>query len=109
MLTVLVLIGALVLGTLVVKRNQTLTAQQSHYAAAEVALGQGDYDTAISEFDAAGAYRDAPTRAQAAATTKAQQANYDAGVGGVRPGGLRRRRRCLRQGGHLPRCAATPV
>jgi hypothetical protein len=79
-LTVLVLIGALVLGTLVVKRNQTLTAQENHYATAEVALGRGDYDTAISEFGAAGTYRDAPTRAQAAAITKEQQANYDAGV-----------------------------
>lgn len=79
-LTVLVLIGALVLGTLVVKRSQTLTTQQRHYAAATVALEQGDYDTAISEFGAAGTYRDAPTRAQAAAITKEQQANYDAGA-----------------------------
>jgi hypothetical protein len=79
-LTVLVLIGALVLGTLVVKRNQTLATQQRHYAAATVALEQGDYDTAISEFGAAGAYRDAPTRAQTAALTKEQQANYDAGA-----------------------------
>ncbi|MGI8856799.1 MAG: serine/threonine protein kinase [Thermomicrobiales bacterium] len=80
MLTALVLLGALVLGTLVVKRNQTLTTQQGHYATAETALGQGDYDTAISEFGAAGTYRDAPTRAQAAATTKQQQDNYDAGT-----------------------------
>jgi hypothetical protein len=79
-LTVLVLIAALVLGTLVVKRNQTLTTQQHHYEAGAVALEQGDYDTAISEFGAAGAYRDAPTRARAAATTKGQQASYDAGA-----------------------------
>ncbi len=79
-LTALVLLGALVLGTLVIKRNQTLTTEQNHYAAAEVALGQGDYDTAIGEFGAAGTYRDAPTRAQAAAITKQQLASYDAGT-----------------------------
>lgn len=79
-LTVLVLLSAAVLGTLVVRRNMTLTAQQDHYAAADAALGRGDYDTAIAEFGAAGAYRDAPARVQAAQTAKDAQANYDVGV-----------------------------
>ena len=78
--TVLVVASALVLGTLVVRRNATLSAQQSHYAAAEAALGRGDDDTAIAEFTAAGTYQDAPARARAAQTEKAQHASYDAGV-----------------------------
>lgn len=79
-LTVIVLASAIVLGTLVVKRNQTLTAQQGHYATADIAFGQGDYDAAITEFQAAGTYRDAPARAQAAEVTKAQQASYESGA-----------------------------
>lgn len=78
--TALVLVGALALGTLVFRRNQTLTAQQNHYTAAEAALDRGDYDAAITEFRAAETYRDAPTRARAAEITKGQQAAYDAGA-----------------------------
>jgi len=78
--TVLVVASALVLGTLVVKRNTALAAQQSDYATAEAALGHGAYDTAIAAFTAAGAYRDAPSRAQSAQTEKEQQANYDTGM-----------------------------
>jgi len=78
-LTVLVIAAALILGTLVVRRNNRLAADAGHYAAAESALGQGDYDTAVAEFGAAGTYRDAPTRARAAQTEKEQRANYDAG------------------------------
>ncbi|GEM_PF-5523164 len=77
--TVLVIASALVLGTLVVRRNATLSTQQGHYAAAEAALARGDDDTAIAEFTAAGPYRDAPARVRAAQTEKAQRANYDAG------------------------------
>ncbi len=78
--TVLVVASALILGTLVVKRNTTLAAQQGDYAAAEAALDHSDYDTAIAAFTAAGTYRDAPSRAQAAQTEKEQQANYDTGM-----------------------------
>lgn len=78
--TVLVVASALVLGALVVKRNMTLAAHQGDYAAAEAALGHGDYDTAIAAFTAAGAYRDAPSRARAAQNEKEQQANYDTGM-----------------------------
>ncbi len=78
--TVLVVASALALGTLVVRRNMTLSAQQGHYAAAEAALGHGDDDTAIAEFTAAGTYRDAPARSRAAQTEKGQRADYDAGV-----------------------------
>lgn len=78
--TVLVVASALVLGTLVVKRNATLAAQQEDYATAEAALGHGAYDTAIAAFTAAGAYRDAPSRVRAAQTEKEQQANYDTGM-----------------------------
>ncbi len=79
-LTLLVLASASLLGVLVVKRNQTLTRQQDHYAVAEAALAQNAYDVAIAEFAAAGTYRDAPARAQAAQATKEQQANYEAGT-----------------------------
>lgn len=79
-LTLTVLAGAIVLGTLVVKRNQTLTTQQGHYAVAETTFQQGDYDTALAEFRAAGTYRDAPARARAAETAKAQQADYESGA-----------------------------
>ncbi len=79
-LTVLVLLSAVALGTLVVRRNMTLTVQQDHYAAADAALGRGDYDTAIAEFGAAGVYRDAPARVQAAQTAMDAQANYAVGV-----------------------------
>ena len=78
--TVLVVASALVLGTLVVRRNATLAAQRSHYATAEAALGRGDDDTAIAEFTAAGAYQDAPARVRAAQIEKTQRANYDSGV-----------------------------
>ena len=78
--TVLVLASALVLGTLVVKRNTTLADQQRNYATAEGALEHGAYDTAIAAFTAAGVYRDAPSRARAAQTEKEQQANYDTGM-----------------------------
>ncbi len=78
--TVLVVASALILGTLVVKCNTTLSAQQGHYAAAEAALAHDDDDTAIAEFTAAGAYQDAPARARAAQIEKEQRANYDAGV-----------------------------
>lgn len=78
--TLLVVASALILGTLVIKRNMTLSAQQSHYAAAETALAQGDDDTAIAEFTAAGAYQDAPARARAAQTEKVQRADYAAGI-----------------------------
>ncbi|MHB8647253.1 MAG: serine/threonine protein kinase [Thermomicrobiales bacterium] len=77
--TFLIIASALVLGTLVVRRNATLTARQRHYAAAEAALARGDDDTAIAEFTAAGPYQDAPVRARAAQTEKAQRASYDAG------------------------------
>ncbi|MDQ2786511.1 MAG: serine/threonine protein kinase [Chloroflexota bacterium] len=80
LVTLLVVASALVLGALVVKRNMALAAQQSHYAAAEAALGHGDYDTAIAAFTAAGAYRDAPARVRTAQTEKEQQANYDTGM-----------------------------
>ncbi|MDQ6604094.1 MAG: serine/threonine protein kinase [Chloroflexota bacterium] len=78
-LTFLVIAAALVLGTLVVRRNNQLTADEGHYGAAESALGQGNYDAAVAEFGAAGTYRDAPARARAAQTEKEQRANYDAG------------------------------
>lgn len=79
-LTVVVLLSAVVLGTLLVRRNNTLTMQQNHYITAEAALGRGDYDIAIAEFGAAGAYRDAPARTEAARAEKEQFASYDAGV-----------------------------
>ena len=78
--TILVVASALVLGALVVKRNTTLAAQQRDYATAEAALGNGEYDTAITAFTAAGAYRDAPSLARAAQTEKEQRANYDTGM-----------------------------
>jgi protein kinase-like protein len=78
--TALVVASALLLGTLVVKRNMALSAQQGHYATAEAALGRGDDDTAIAAFTAAGAYRDAPARARAAQIEKTERASYDAGV-----------------------------
>jgi hypothetical protein len=79
-LTLLVLAGAVTLGVVTVRRNQTIAMQQDHYSRAEFALGRGDYDTAIAEFQAAGTYRDAATRARAAQTEQEQKANYDAGV-----------------------------
>ena len=79
-LTTLVLLSAVVLGGLVFRRVNTLTAQEHHYAAAQVALAQGEYDAAIDEFTAAGTYRDAPARADAARVQKDAQANYDAGA-----------------------------
>jgi hypothetical protein len=79
-LTLLVLAGAVTLGIVTVRRNQTVAVQQDHYTRAEFALGRGDYDTAIAEFEAAGSYRDAATRAQAAQTEQGQKGNYDAGV-----------------------------
>lgn len=79
-LTLLVLAGAVTLGIVTVRRNQTVSMQQDHYTRAEFALGRGDYDTAIAEFQAAGSYRDAATRAKAAQTEQEQKANYDAGV-----------------------------
>jgi hypothetical protein len=78
--TILVVASVLVLGTLVVKRNMALSARQNHYAAAEAALARGDDDTATTEFTAAGDYQDAPARARAAQTEKAQRTSYDAGV-----------------------------
>ncbi len=78
--TVLVIASVLILGTLVAKRNMTLSARQSHYAAAEAALAHGDDDVAIAEFTAAGDYQDAPARARAAQTEKVQRANYDVGI-----------------------------
>jgi hypothetical protein len=79
-LTLLVLASAITLGVVVMRRNQTVSVQQDHYTRAEFALSRGDYDTAISEFTAAGSYRDASARVTAAQTEQAEKASYDAGV-----------------------------
>ncbi len=78
--TLLVLGCAVALGVFTVRRNATVAEQRGHYAQAEFSLERGDYDTAATEFDAAGPYRDAPARAAAARTEKMQKENYDAGT-----------------------------